>query len=41
MALKDFVQEGFSESEITAIVSLDVEGAFNSTWAPKVLKKFT
>jgi len=41
MALKDFVQKGFSKGEITAIVSLDVEGAFNSAWAPSVLKKFT
>jgi len=41
MALKDFVQEGFSKGEITAIVSLDVEGAFTSAWAPSVLKKFT
>jgi len=41
MALKDFVQEGFDEGEITAILSLDVEGAFTTTWAPNVLKKFT
>jgi len=32
MALKDFVQEGFSNGEITAIVSLDVEGASNFAW---------
>jgi len=38
MALKDFVQEGFSKGEIAAIVSLDVEGAFKSAWAPNVLK---
>jgi len=38
MALKYFVQEGFSKGEITAIVSLDVEGAINSAWAPSVLK---
>jgi len=38
MALKDFVQEGFSKGEITAIVRLDVEGAFKSAWAPSVLK---
>jgi len=30
MALKEFVQEGFSKGEIRAIVSLDVEGAFRS-----------
>jgi len=38
MAFKNFVQEGFSKGEITAIVSLDVEGAFNTAWAPSVLK---
>ena len=38
MALKYFVQKGFSEGEITATVSLDVEGAFNSAWAPNVIK---
>ena len=37
MALKEFVQEGFSKGEITVIVSLDVEGAFNSAWVPSVL----
>jgi hypothetical protein len=41
MAVKEFVQDGFSKGEITVIVSLDVEGAFNSAWAPSVLKKFT
>jgi retron-type reverse transcriptase len=30
MAVKEFVQEGFRKGEITIIVSLDVEGAFNS-----------
>ena len=38
MAVKQFVQEGFSRGEITARVSLDVEGAFNSAWRPSVLK---
>jgi len=38
MTLKDFAQEGFSKGEITAIVSLDVERAFNSAWAQIVLK---
>jgi hypothetical protein len=38
MALKEFVQEGFSKGEITVIVSLDVEGAFNSAWVPSILK---
>lgn len=38
MALKEFVQEGFTKREIRVIVSLDVEEAFNSAWAPSVLK---
>jgi len=38
MAVKEFIQEGFAKGEITVIVSLDVEGAFNSAWAPSVLK---
>jgi hypothetical protein len=38
MAVKEFVQEGFSKGEITVIVSLDVEGAFNSAWAPSILR---
>jgi len=38
MAVKELVQEGFSKGEITVIVSLDVEGAFNSAWVPSVLK---
>ena len=36
--LKDLVQEGFSKREIIGIVSLYVERAFNSAWAPSVLK---
>jgi hypothetical protein len=38
MAVKEFVQEGFSKGEITVTVSLDMEGAFNSARAPSVLK---
>ena len=38
MALKEFVEEGFSKGEITVIVSLDVEGAFNSAWVRSVPK---
>jgi len=38
MALKELVQKGFSKGEITVIVSLDVEVAFNSAWVPSVLK---
>jgi len=38
LALKYFVQEVFSKGEITAIVSLDVQGVFKSPCAPNVLK---
>jgi len=38
MALKDFVQEGYSNGKITEIVSLDVEGAFKCAWVRSVLK---
>jgi len=38
MAVKEFVQEGFSKGEITVTVSLDMEGVFNSAWWPGVLK---
>jgi hypothetical protein len=38
MAVKEFVQEGFSRGNITATVSLDVERVFNSAWWPSVLK---
>jgi len=37
MALKDYIEEGF-RSEVTVLVSLDVEGAFNSAWWPSILK---
>jgi hypothetical protein len=40
MAVKEFVQEGFSRGEITVTVSLDLEGAFNSAWWPSVVKNF-
>ena len=39
MAVKEFIQEGFAKGEITVTVSLDVEGAFYSEWAPSLLKK--
>jgi len=37
-ALIDYVEEGFSSGEVTVLVSLDVEGAFNSAWWPSILK---
>jgi len=38
LALKEFVEDGFRTGEITIIVSLDVEGAFNAAWWPAILK---
>jgi hypothetical protein len=38
MAIKEFVGEGFRKGKVTAIVSLDVEAAFNSAWWPSTLK---
>jgi hypothetical protein len=37
MALKDYAEEAF-RSEVTVLVSLDVEGAFNSAWWPSIPK---
>jgi hypothetical protein len=38
MTVKEFVQEGFRKKEITVLIRLDVDGAFNSAWAPSVLR---
>jgi hypothetical protein len=32
MAVKDFVEDGFTSGEVATLESLDVEGAFNSAW---------
>ena len=37
MAVTEFTEEGFKIGEITATVSLDVEGTFNSAWTPSML----
>jgi len=37
MAVKQFVNKGF-RAEVTAIISLDVQGAFNSACWPSILK---
>ena len=41
MALKDYIEEGFRSGEVTVLVNLDVEGAFNSAWWPSILKVLT
>ena len=38
MALKDYIDEGLRSGEVTVLVSLDVEGAFNSAWWTSILK---
>jgi hypothetical protein len=38
MALKDYIEEGFRSGEVTVLVTLDVEGAFNSAWWSSILK---
>jgi len=38
MAVKDFIEEGFSSGEVATLVSLDVEDAFNSAWSTKILE---
>jgi hypothetical protein len=38
MALKDYIEEIFRSEEVSVLVSLDVEGAFNSAWWPSILK---
>jgi len=39
IAVKEFVEDGFNSGEVATLVSLDVEGAFNSAWWPKILKR--
>jgi retron-type reverse transcriptase len=38
MVVKDFVQDGYSSGEVATLVTLDVEGAFNSSWWTNILK---
>jgi len=37
MAETELIKEGFKRGEVTATISMDVEGAFNSAWTPSVL----
>ena len=39
VAGKDFVESGYRSGD-ASLVSLEVEGAFNSTWWPNILKRF-
>ena len=38
MALKEYIEDGFRTGEVTILVSLDVESAFNAAWWPAILK---
>jgi len=38
LALKDYIEDGFRSGEVTILVSLDVEDAFNAAWWPAILK---
>jgi hypothetical protein len=38
MAVKDFIDEALSKSQIIALVSLDAKGAFDAVWWPSILK---
>ena len=38
LALKEHIEEGFRTGEVTVLVSLDVEAAFNAAWWPAILK---
>ena len=38
MAAREYIEEGFENGEVVALVSLDVAGAFNSAWWPSILK---
>ena len=39
MAIKDFVLEGLAAGEVIALVSFDVQGAFEAAWWPGILKE--
>jgi hypothetical protein len=39
MAIKDFVQKRLEKGEVVALVSLDVQGAFDAVWWPGILRE--
>jgi hypothetical protein len=39
MAIKTFVQESLNAGEVIALISLDVQGAFDAAWWPGVLRE--
>ena len=38
LALQEYIEDGFRTGEVTILVSLDVEAAFNAAWWPAILK---
>jgi len=39
LAIKIFVQESLDAGEVIAMVSLDVQGAFDAAWWPGILRE--
>jgi len=39
MEIKEIVKEGLAAGDVTALVSLDVKGAFDAAWWPGILKE--
>jgi len=39
MVVKEFVQDSFAAGDVIALVSLDVQGAFDAAWWPAILKE--
>jgi hypothetical protein len=38
LALQEYIEDGFRTGEVTILISLDVEAAFNAAWWPAILK---
>ena len=39
MVVKEFVQDSLAAGDVIALVSLDVQGAFDAAWWPAILKE--
>jgi len=39
MVAKEFVQDSLTTGDVIALVSLDVQGAFDAAWWPAILKE--
>ena len=39
MVVKEFVEDSLAEGDVIALVSLDVQGAFDAAWWPAILKE--